>query len=561
MGSLAATFEAALRAVGTAATMAFAGFYLHRRNFVTPSGKKMMALLSQQVTIIYCPRNKSTADPTALFDNDETICPSVADRLADVWIILLWPFFVVACGLVTGYVAARISNTPKSQVGSCLVACAFGNSTGLVMTLLTVIHDQFGATTELGSVDATAFLSIYLLLYPILQWGVGGWLMAPEEVGEEEKRDIDNTDIQLVESVQHVNSSNEQDIHNNSVEESVLFRSFSERPASSNHNSHHRRIQSLHIPHLLNNEHFESLSAVKDAGEEEFGGVAPLRIIFGKNDEEHCRFLSTGRIDSTGSGLATMIKELSFLNLCIEGIESSASCNANGEKPSSLEPLAIPRKIRENTPLLDDIKEFTSNGFDDPAASLASKEEMKSIQASDLLPLTATLLRVATKVFQPPVIGALTGLLIASFPQIRGILVNIRAGSEEPAPLQWMFDGIYAVGYFSRFSLSDLLVFSQQLNTLLSLFYLSHICPNKKVGQSAVPINMTILGINLSSTFQRNESDDGKGKMLSNQTMFAVLVGKMLVMPLIGIATTWLLQQYFIDLPDGKVTYMSVTIV
>eukprot|EP00804_Cyclotella_cryptica_P025614 CCRYP_002842-RB/>CCRYP_002842-RB protein AED:0.04 eAED:0.04 QI:259/1/1/1/0.75/0.6/5/1186/409 len=409
MGSLAATFEAALRAVGTAATMAFAGFYLHRRNFVTPSGKKMMALLSQQVTIpaflfakiIYCPRNKSTADPTALFDNDETICPSVADRLADVWIILLWPFFVVACGLVTGYVAARISNTPKSQVGSCLVACAFGNSTGLVMTLLTVIHDQFGATTELGSVDATAFLSIYLLLYPILQWGVGGWLMAPEEVGEEEKRDIDNTDIQLVESVQHVNSSNEQDIHNNSVEESVLFRSFSERPASSNHNSHHRRIQSLHIPHLLNNEHFESLSAVKDAGEEEFGGVAPLRIIFGKNDEEHCRFLSTGRIDSTGSGLATMIKELSFLNLCIEGIESSASCNANGEKPSSLEPLAIPRKIRENTPLLDDIKEFTSNGFDDPAASLASKEEMKSIQASDLLPLTATLLRVATKVFQP----------------------------------------------------------------------------------------------------------------------------------------------------------------
>jgi hypothetical protein len=44
MGSIGPTFEAALRAVGTAATMAFAGFYLHRRNFVTPSGKKMMVI-------------------------------------------------------------------------------------------------------------------------------------------------------------------------------------------------------------------------------------------------------------------------------------------------------------------------------------------------------------------------------------------------------------------------------------------------------------------------------------------------------------------------------------
>jgi hypothetical protein len=51
MGSLGPTFLAALRAVGTAATMASAGFYIHRRNFVTPSGKKMMALLSQQVTV------------------------------------------------------------------------------------------------------------------------------------------------------------------------------------------------------------------------------------------------------------------------------------------------------------------------------------------------------------------------------------------------------------------------------------------------------------------------------------------------------------------------------
>jgi len=82
-----------------------------------------------------------------------------------------------------------------------------------------------------------------------------------------------------------------------------------------------------------------------------------------------------------------------------------------------------------------------------------------------------------------------------------------------------------------------------------------------QVGQAAVPINMTILGINLSSTFQKkkkskysgdknDENTDKKGKMLPNQTMLAVVVGKMIVMPVIGIFSTWFLQRYYIVFPD-----------
>ena len=86
-----------------AATMAFVGFYMHRKNFVTPSGKKMLALLSQQVTIpaflfakiIFCPRDKFHLDPDAVPVEDYVVCPSVANRLNDVWILLIWPFFVV----------------------------------------------------------------------------------------------------------------------------------------------------------------------------------------------------------------------------------------------------------------------------------------------------------------------------------------------------------------------------------------------------------------------------------------------------------------------------------
>ena len=46
----------------------------------------------------------------------EIVCPSVAERLSDLWMLLVWPFFVVACGLFTGYLAAKVSKTPSVQV-------------------------------------------------------------------------------------------------------------------------------------------------------------------------------------------------------------------------------------------------------------------------------------------------------------------------------------------------------------------------------------------------------------------------------------------------------------
>ena len=69
-------------------------------------------------------------------------------------------------------------------------ACGFGNSTGLPITLLTVVHANFPATSDLGRVDPCLFLSVYLLLYPVLQWGVGGWLLA-KPPKEENSKEID----------------------------------------------------------------------------------------------------------------------------------------------------------------------------------------------------------------------------------------------------------------------------------------------------------------------------------------------------------------------------------
>ncbi|KAL7531449.1 hypothetical protein ACHAWF_003775 [Thalassiosira exigua] len=482
--SLAPTFLAALRAVGTASTMAFAGFYIHRRNFVTPSGKKMMALLSQQVTIpaflfakiIYCPAG-AEQDSDSAFPDDEDggarhiVCPSVARRISDLWILLVWPFYVVVCGLLVGYLAARFSKTPPAQMSACMAACAFGNSTGLPITLLTVIHKQFrNSKAELGRIDPTALLSVYLLLYPVLQWGLGGWLLAPEEKkedGVDGKMEGATEKTSLLPTIPQLKTQNQ----------------------SRDSEKAHRRRHSFHIRHLLNREPLQT--AAVSAGQEEFGGVRPRLLSITDNigpDGSNERQCVTVESSST---LAMMVRELSFTSLtnapsyeemrAPRQIRSTASTdfeNGNGahmqpRPESNLEmdgahpttdaggeptvasqsfiPVMSPPTIHEHVPL--------ANGNAPDAASpligrandytmlpkAASAEEIRTMQDADILPLTETLLRISGKVFQPPVIGAVLGLFIASFPRFRGLFQDIWGPQVGAAPFKWLFDGVYSV--------------------------------------------------------------------------------------------------------------------
>ena len=85
------------------------------------------------------------------------------------------------------------------------------------------------------------------------------------------------------------------------------------------------------------------------------------------------------------------------------------------------------------------------------------------------------------------------------------------------APLQWFFDGLY------------------------------------KVGSLAVPDNMLILGCNLSASFksfmEARKQGNGKACAFSRKTIFGIVVGKMIVMPVIGISTVWALKNYILTIP------------
>eukprot|EP00985_Skeletonema_marinoi_P027909 scaffold23520_cov202-Skeletonema_marinoi.AAC.3 len=520
MASMAPTFLASLRAVGTASTMAFVGFYMHRRGFVTPSGKKMMALLSQQVTIPAFLFAKIIHCPDAGEDNgsgDTAVCPSVADRISDLKLLLVWPAYVVFCGLVTGYFAARISKTPRTQTRSCLAACAFGNSTGLVITLLTVVHHQFkGSGAELGRIDPTTFLSVYLLLYPVLQWGVGGWLLAPEEK-KEEKHDIDaiirKSNVDLLENGGGDGEGEGGMALNELVSQTNIL-------SPQNGYSAPTRRHTLTLQHILNRAPDRSSAAIS-AVEQEFGGMTPKRkrVIVTKTKDK-----------SSSEALKMMVKELSFTSFDNFDLSSSFTMEDGPlQSTSALQQRDMLPRIgsTDDAPLmmesgpsctsLSSLRNEIPPTIDEHTPLNVTQEQIEQIQESDIMPLTTTLLRIFRKVFQPPVIASIAGLFIASFPRVRGLLVNVWGNNGKSAPLQWMFDGIYSVG------------------------------------QSAVPINMTILGINLSSTFKKKskeEEEEGKAKLLPNGTMLAIVVGKMLVMPMLGIVSTWFLQRYYIDFPD-----------
>jgi len=356
---------------------------------------------------------------------------------------------------------------------------------------------------------------------------MGGWLLAPEE--KTEKGNIENGTFKAGQVVEK-----------EAGEASPLVS-----------RAGYGRSESWTLPNILNNEPLQTAAAA--ACREEFGGVRSRCLIFSDkgNNGQQQRWYTTENIDSSNDALHMMVKELSFTSVSSrrdsmedvtsqirtaspqndspDGDHANLLLQPNSESESDDGPLMMDAgaataaldslmadvdtpTIHENAPFADGRASFS------PLARSATmpSQQLKSMQKADVLPITETLVRIFRKVLQPPVIGSLLGFFIASFPTLRGLLENIYGNNGKTAPLKCIFDGIH------------------------------------KVGLAAVPINMTILGINISSTFQKKTSkaSDEKDLLLPNQTMVAVVIGKMIVMPVIGMLSFWLLQHYFIIFPD-----------
>lgn len=114
---------------------------------------------------------------------------------------------------------------------------------------------------------------------------------------------------------------------------------------------------------------------------------------------------------------------------------------------------------------------------------------------------------------QPPVCGALLGILVSLFPALRNIWVSASlspstSNAVRDAPLGWLFDAIVALG------------------------------------KSAIPINMAVLGANLSITMGCKKNME-KRKTINSSSIAAVVIGKLAVMPLVGFACVYIVEQIF----------------
>jgi len=110
-----------------------------------------------------------------------------ADMLCTGWIMLVLPLVYVLAGCALGF--ATTCFTPPHLRRSAVAAIAFGNSTGMPLVLLSVIHEELSSAfldheKEEGRAgpDPIAYLSLYLCVYPMVQWPLGFHLLRP--VGE-----------------------------------------------------------------------------------------------------------------------------------------------------------------------------------------------------------------------------------------------------------------------------------------------------------------------------------------------------------------------------------------
>ena len=159
-----------LRAVATVTAVAACGAVLALRGTLGAETQRFLSMLSMRVTI-----------PALLFS---TAASSVTPALlASAWPLTLLPFVYVPVGLALGELAVRVARPPPGVRSAVRAACALGNSTGLPVVLLTVVSDALitpAARAAFGPrLQPLAYLPLYLLTYPLLQWSAGAGSGAP----------------------------------------------------------------------------------------------------------------------------------------------------------------------------------------------------------------------------------------------------------------------------------------------------------------------------------------------------------------------------------------------
>ena len=382
---------------------------------------------------------------------------------------------------------------------------------------------------------------MYLILYPALQWGIGGFLLAPAEENElskstlvhtapdriETKRGDDNNSSLLTKKTDSSSSNLEYDVgltisfhggeeYNNRCNKETTT---SDKPNEVSYEDHnipnkHNTMpgRSLMTRNVLNNECIPSLYQYSHMGIQDTDAsmyvsntnllAFPSQVYLVDEtaaEEKQVIGLSSLRTPK-GRSYDTTIDE--FTPIIIHSTSpapyhESSSCTANGVVVYDPQPQSHIRAVSTKTIVPKDF-------------------QMNEIHVT----LYHTICKIMQRCLQPPVIGALSGLFVASVPWLRNLLVDTISRSHK-APFQWLFDGIYSVGL------------------------------------AAVPINMIILGCNLTPSSKKTSAKTNMDydADLPKMSTVGIVIGKMVIMPIIGIFSCFIFKTYFWNIPEGNDFY------
>ena len=167
-----------LKAIGVAASVIAVGVVATRQGIITLAVRKAMGEITMKLAIpallfsriLYC-------DQCNTGGNQCAPCQPFVGIIMSSWILFLLPMAVVGLGVLLGKAAAMLTSAPSDFSRGTVCAVAFGNSTGLPIVLLSVISLGSPASGNMGQIDPLLRLPVYLMLYPVLQWGVGRSLL------------------------------------------------------------------------------------------------------------------------------------------------------------------------------------------------------------------------------------------------------------------------------------------------------------------------------------------------------------------------------------------------
>lgn len=463
-----------LRAVGTIVVMAGGGAYLKYKGVMTPQVSKGLSEISMSLTIpcllfttaIHCEQNETTQP-----------CPFLGESLRYGWPMFFLPILYVGCGLVVGSVVSRLSNADASFRFTAIAAVTFGNSTGLPITLLSVVYSTAPASSPISNMDPLLFLSVYLVMYPVLQWSVGAWLLTP--------RPRPDVTPRATVALHRSDSS--------FAEEKLAVLNTPEKP-----------IYTL-MP--------AGWEAVGDALAQR-GTVSQSWTAMGPPQETDSETHIAGpRTWHSSTAAPPNGTEMALIVCAVVRDTPSTALSVH----TKLAQIPSEAEIFGGNSCIPDTDGNSRENLLNAQSPLSHPEVLRPpVAAVTRVPRRKKLITAFQRIFPPPVLGALLGLIFALFPAGRSLLVDMdRDGG---ALFGWLYAGLY------------------------------------KIGLAAVPMNMLILGNSIAKKPSRG--------VISPAVAISVAFAKMVVMPTIGLFVGYTLKAFqVVPGPTGPSFYLVAMIV